>query len=367
MLAAGASFAPIAAASPNTDFTERKATVLRELAALAESDRSLAGTQVNEYEIFLECDSMDRLTNLTGEEQAVIGLELMFAGAYAGYEDRLVEHAVTHSKKGGAVTLAWHMRNPLKVCTRGEFFDCSKTPMSAAELARMLTPDTSENRLWKKDIAIAARTLKRLREAGVIILFRPLHEMNGGWFWWGKKAQFPELWDSLYTELMVRHGLDNLIWVWSGDRAIEGADRYWPKQNLPDIAGTDVYENDPGSEKYLAAIANVRPLSGRRTFALTEVGRLPNSAIMSQIRPAWVLLWGGAYINADWVNDQPCPQCNTAEQTAAFFAQPRIVSLAESPDKLRKALAGGKQSRPSPRPHCPAKLIENDEIQHERK
>lgn len=342
------------------DLSAVKAAMLDYLGALSAEGRFIAGTQVNEYEVFLTCDSADRLVAMTGEEPALLGLELMFAGQYPPYEDYLVAHAVDHARRGGFVTMAWHHRNPLKVCPRGEFYDCTKTPMSAEELSRMLEPGTRENALWRADVATAAKTLKRLEDEGVVVLWRPYHEMHGGWFWWGQQEGFPQLWDALYHELTEVHGLTNLIWVWSAGGAAADAADYWPEASVPDATGSDLYEASGASDAFVQAASNIRALSDA-PFAFTEVGKVPDADVMDAAKPAWVLVWGGEYLNADWAQASPCEQCNSAEAVTTFFAREDVVSLSEVPMELRRAVAGGEPDGAPQRPDCPSELIGSGE------
>jgi mannan endo-1,4-beta-mannosidase len=334
-----------------------RSKILEFLGTLRAAHQSIAGTQINEYEAFLKCNSVDRLANNVGDYPALVGLELMFAKEYAGYEDLLVRHAVTQTRRGGLVTLTWHARNPLKVCARGENYECARAPMSDAEFDRMLTPGTPEHVLWEGDVAAAAKTLKRLQDAGVVVLFRPYHEMNGGWFWWGKKKSFPKMWDALYEELESKHALRNLIWVWAGDRSTPDAATYWPGKHPPAIAGSDVYEKDPDSPEFLGGLKSIRALDTNVIFAFTEIGHLPSEAVLEATQPVWVLVWGGGFIDARLSIQQPCDQCNTPKELAAFFRKPRMVSLAELPAGLRAAIARGRPAAPARPPECPATLL----------
>ncbi len=346
--------APLVASQPTSG---RKARILEFLATLGAEHRTLYGTQINEFEVFLRCNSMTRFVANTGKEPALLGLELMFAQEYAGYEELLVRHAKEHVKRGGLVTLTWHARNPLKVCPRGEAYECSRGQMPAADLERLLSEGTREHALWLADIQAAAKTLRRLQDAGVIVLFRPLHEMNGDWFWWGKQPKLPELWDMLYRELAVKNKLDNLIWVWSGDRANPQAATYWPKKFVPDVAGTDVYENDPLSPQFADGHANIREIFPGGPFAFTEVGHLPDAAVIERTNPAWILVWGGPFVDARISLRQPCDSCNTAEALRKFFAKPRMMALDEMPADVRRIVAGGTPKTIRPRPTCPATLL----------
>lgn len=336
----------------------KKAAIVSYLTQLSAQKKSLAGVQVNEYEVYIDCTSMDRLKEQTGKVPAVLGLELMNAIAYPPYSSYFVDRALTHTAKGGLVTVAWHQRNPVEVCPRGEYYECSKKAMTAETLRAMLTQGTKENNLWRADVHAMAKTLHKLRAAGVVVLFRPYHEMNGGWFWWGKQEALPDLWDALYDELVGREKLDNLLWVWSVDRDAPDASRYFPKRHKPDITGTDMYENDANTPKYAAAKANLSKLAPKAPFAVTEVGLAPGSKILDEINPSWVLLWGDM-INVNWTWNGDCPWCNKPEQIDAFFKLPRILTLDEMPLALKTKLAKGVVNPTplhKPNPVCPASL-----------
>jgi hypothetical protein len=334
----------------------KRTAILDFLAQLPTEKKTLAGVQVNEYEVYIDCTSADRIHGMTGKWPAVMGLELMNAIAYPPYADYLIDRALSQSAAGGLVTMSWHQRNPVEVCQRGEYYECAKKPMDDVTLRAVLTPGTPENKLWLKDVRTMARVLHRLKAAGVVVLFRPYHEMNGGWFWWGKKQAYPELWDALYDELAVRQKLDNLIWVWSPDREAADARTYFPRRHKPDVAGTDMYETDPETPKFAKARANIAALAGGAPFAVTETGLAPGAKVLDEVNPAWVLLWGDN-LNVNWTWNGDCPLCNKPGQVAAFFKLPRILTLDEVSQAFRSTIAGGEhRALHKPNPVCPAKL-----------
>ncbi len=352
-------------ASPKTITTEikgKRAAILSYLAELPAQKKTLAGVQVNEYEVYIDCTSADRLKAMTGERPAVLGLELMNAIAYPPYPSYLIDRALTQSAAGGLVTMSWHQRNPVEVCPRGEYYECAKKAMSAETLRAVLTPGTRENALWANDVRTMAKVLHKLRAEGVVVLFRPYHEMNGGWFWWGKQDALPELWDALYDELVVTEKLDNLIWIFSTDRDAPDAARYFPKRHKPDLVGTDMYEPDPNTPKFATAKTNLTRLGGSASFAITEVGLVPGAKLLDEINPSYVLLWGDN-LNVGWTWNGDCPSCNKPEQVAAFFKLPRIVALDELPPAFRATLVAHVHNPDLPHgplhksnPICPAKL-----------
>jgi mannan endo-1,4-beta-mannosidase len=346
------------AASP-TSIQAKRSAVLSYVRDLQKRHQTLVGVQVNEYEVYLDCTSADRVFQQTGTRPAIMGLELMNAIAYPPYAAYLTDRALSQTAAGGLVTMSWHERNPVEVCPRGEFYECAKKPMTADTLRAVLTKGTPEHLLWQADVDAIAKLLGDLRKRGIVVLFRPYHEMNGGWFWWGKQDAYPELWDALYDELAVRHKLDNLIWVWSSDRDTPDAKRFFPLRHKPDVVGIDVYENDPDSPKYAAGRANVTALAGSAPFALSEVGIVPSRKVLDDVNPAWVLLWGGEYLNADWAWDNKCSGCNKPEYVSVFFKLDRTLTLSEMPATLRATLAAGvvnKHPLHRQNPSCPAKL-----------
>jgi mannan endo-1,4-beta-mannosidase len=336
----------------------KRSAILRYVNQLPAEKKTLAGVQVNEYEVYIDCTSADRLFQQNGKHVALLGLELMNAIAYPPYPAALVDRAATQTAAGGLVTMSWHQRNPVEVCQRGEYYECAKKPMDAQTLHAVLTVGTPEHKLWQRDVDAMAKVLHELRERGVVVLFRPYHEMNGGWFWWGKQSELPQLWDALYDELAGRQKLDNLIWVWSVDREAPDAKAYFPLRHRPDVVGTDMYEPDPNTPKYERARANLRALARKTPFAITETGLAPGVKVLDQVNPAWVLLWGDM-INVNWTWNGDCPTCNKPEQVAAFFQLSRIVTLDEMPADLKKTISAG-VSNPHPLhasdPICPAKL-----------
>jgi mannan endo-1,4-beta-mannosidase len=338
----------------------KKSAILDYIRTLPQKKQTLIGVQVNEFEVYMGCNSADRLAALTGKRPAIMGLELMNAIAVPFYAGYVVDRALTQSAVGGLVTLTWHERNPVEVCIRGEFYDCTKKPMTDETFSAMLTKGTPENKLWLADVDAMAKVLQTLRDRGIVVLFRPYHEMSGGWFWWGKKKAFPQLWDALYDELAVRKKLDNLIWVWSSDRDTPDAQRYVPLRHKPDIVGIDVYENDRASPKFALGRANLAAAFGDATpFAVTELGRIPNREVIDEINPAWVLLWGGEYLDSTLVMNEACKDCNTPEMVSEFFNYDRTLTLNELPASLRTVISAGvvnKHPLHLGKPYCPVTL-----------
>ena len=107
---------------------------------------------------------------------------------------------------------------------------------------------------WRDNVA---SNLTTLRDAGVVVLFRPFSEMNGVWFWHGNKprSQWISLWRDLHDYFTFTRGLTNLLWVYesaspvhliTGSSSSSGTmvDYYYPGDDLVDIAGHNFYDDD---------------------------------------------------------------------------------------------------------------------------
>jgi mannan endo-1,4-beta-mannosidase len=244
----------------------------------------------------------------TGKEPAIVSMDLYDyssspVAAYGTPKDE-AERYLTWSKSGngrGITSLIWHWRAPTDLNNpndpSGAFYTKNTSFNFAAALA-----DTAGTRyhLLLKDIDLIAVQLKKFQDAGVPILWRPLHETPGTFFWWGNQGPtaFKQLWQLLYTRLTVRHQLHNLIWVYSINDVPDAA--WYPGDAYVDVASADEYQPtiDPNvnlTSKWDAMKTLVAP---RKLVALSESGSLANP---DQIRGyatwwSWFCAWQGSYI-----------------------------------------------------------------------
>ena len=143
------------------------------------------------------------------------------------------------------------------------------------------------------DIDRISEAMKPLAEADIPVLWRPLHEAGGDWFWWG--ADGPEayrwLWDVLYRRMTDYHGLHNLIWVWNAQDEEYLVDHY-------DIASADIYlsaDRDFGS-RYEQFTRLSRMTGGDKLIAMSECSTVPEVNAMFRDNTVWSYfgLWYGA-------------------------------------------------------------------------
>ncbi len=139
-------------------------------------------------------------------------------------------------EKNGLVTLMWHWNVPK---SQGSSEYAFYTNQTTFDITRAVQDGTWENGIIKADMAKAAVTLKKMQEKGIPVLWRPLHEAAGKWFWWGAKGPAPckALWKMMF-EFFKNEGLNNLIWVWTVET---GDDDWYPGNEYVDIIGRDLY------------------------------------------------------------------------------------------------------------------------------
>ncbi|MFE3454432.1 glycosyl hydrolase [Nonomuraea sp. NPDC059194] len=163
-------------------------------------------------------------------------------------------------KAGGLVSISVHAPNP--VAPQG-FRD------RLADFAHLSDPSTSLGARWRDQLDQIAAGLRELDDAGVPVLFRPMHEMNGAWFWWGGQspAAFRNVWRAMFDYLTTTKGLHNLLWVYAPDCGPQQRTAYYPGPDVTDVVGLDCYTNAPATLNGYDEL-----LTLGKPFAFTEMG-----------------------------------------------------------------------------------------------
>lgn len=248
--------------------------------------------------------------NYIGETPVVWSQDFGFAeeGDKDAYTARpaIIKEAIRQHQLGSIITLCWHAVPP----TADEPVTFQPLPgydtmalasvqgkLQDQQFRDILTPGTKLYTRWLKQVDEVASWLKRLQEARVPVLWRPYHEMNGNWFWWGGRYQGKYTTAALYRQLFDRlvhhHHLNNLVWVWSVDRPSQPGrefDKYYPGDNYLDILSIDIYGNDFNQSYYDGLLA----LSKGKPLVLGEVGNPPSPEILEK-QPKWGywVIWSG--------------------------------------------------------------------------
>lgn len=236
------------------------------------------------------------LFSQTGKYPALIGLDFMNHTRNYSWFDKsvLVNETRNWYNRDGLVTVCWHWRDPSRATdefyTSGTAFDVSKiTEKTSPEYQAMLS-----------DIDIIAAYLKQLNNDNIPVLFRPLHEASGGWFWWGAKGAEPckALWRIMFDRLVNYHGLKNLIWVWTTDAGTDNLDWY-PGDAYVDILGADIYAAEGDFSSQMLAYSAIKDkFQGRKMITLSENGPVPDPDNLAADKAywSWFMPWYGSFI-----------------------------------------------------------------------
>jgi mannan endo-1,4-beta-mannosidase len=266
---------------------------------------------------------LDSTKAITGKYPALWGSDFIWSWPNGGGQ-RVVNEAIANYKKGYIIALMWHQGRPMDKPPYG-FKESVQAKMTDEEWEQLITPNTNLNKKWLAQVDTIASYLKQLQDAHVPVLWRPYHEMNGVWFWWGNrpgKNGVQKLWKMMYDRFVNYHHLNNLLWVWgaNGPRDIPLDEAYsykgfYPGANYVDILGADIYHSDYEQKDYNELLK----LANGKIIALTEVGELPKPEILAA-QPAWA--WFMIWTNFLWQN-------NTHQQVNAIFSRPETISLGD--------------------------------------
>lgn len=238
---------------------------------------------------------------------AVFGQDFGFSapGTWDGinFRQQTVDEAIRRHNEGFIITLMWHAVRPIEE-EPVTFRESIQGELTEKEWHDLITPGTEIHERWKSQVDVIAFFLKQLRNAKVPVLWRPYHEMNGHWFWWGHKEGengYRKLYRMLFDRLVNFHGINNLIWVFNGNELrekVRSYKPYYPGDDVVDILATDVY-----SQKYFEHdYDELLELAGERPVALGEVGSPPPVDILQkQPRWTWFMKWGG---DIHWSEDR---------------------------------------------------------------
>jgi len=146
-------------------------------------------------------------------------------------------------KANGLVAVMWHWNVPVRAgSSTYDFY----TKNNTFDINKALQAGTYENKIVMADLQKTADYLFLLKQRNIPVIWRPLHEASGRWFWWGAKGAEPYkgLWKLMF-ETFEAKGLNNLIWVWTS----EVNDAAWyPGDGYVDIIGRDLYNRQVATQ-----------------------------------------------------------------------------------------------------------------------
>ena len=193
--------------------------------------------------------------------------------------DRMRQEIINQFLRGGIVTLSWHPWNPV---TGENAWDPKGDAVKA-----VLEGGAQEEKFnqWLSKVSSFINSLKTKDGKKVPVIFRPWHEMNGGWFWWGANSCTPAEYAKLFAKTyhtLTDAGCDNIVWAWSPNlsdkKTLEAFMERFPEASQVDLIGVDVYEfdnDDANYQKNLRETLDIMMQAAKQTgkmAALTETG-----------------------------------------------------------------------------------------------
>jgi mannan endo-1,4-beta-mannosidase len=257
--------------------------------------------------------------SVTGSHPAIIGIDVMgFSGgspeAIAQQKQLLRQNAIDTYKRGGVTTVAWHFSNPV---SRGGFYWVDSLSLPAV---KYIIPGGEAHEKYKdilRGIGEWANSLRGPKGELIPVIFRPYHEFDGGWFWWGATHcsvdEFKSLWR--FTVSYLRDSLDvhNFLYAFSPDNKFITEAKFlqrYPGDEWVDMVGVDNYGDMGRNGRYSLDSAALKlkivsdyALKAGKLAAFTETGleSIPNTTwwtecllkVMKQpgVRLAYVLVW----------------------------------------------------------------------------
>nr|WP_262897509.1 glycoside hydrolase family 26 protein [Xylanibacter ruminicola] len=265
-----------------------------------------------------------------GDYPAVMGFEL--GGIEMGDEKnldsvpftRIHDELLAHVKRGGIVTISWHPRNPL---TGGTAWDVTNNKVVKSILPGGVKADLFK--VWMARLADFLESLKDETGQPVPIIFRPWHENNGSWFWWGQKlcsdSEFKALWN-LLQDYMNARGFSNLLWSYSpnldGGWTLERFMQRYPGNDRVTLIGEDAYQWGSEQDFIKAVNSDLTFLTqfaknNGKLLAMTECGykNIPDATWFSRVlKPqmdkypiSYFLLWRN--YEKEWFGPVPGTPC----------------------------------------------------------
>ncbi|MBR4750973.1 MAG: hypothetical protein IKX88_06590 [Thermoguttaceae bacterium] len=258
----------------------------------------------------------DVVKKASGKYPALRGLDYM-GDDFAGCNRR----AKAWRQKGGIVTICWHCGSDF----RGSHSEAMRTNL---DWEKALTEGTPEYDKLIAGMDKGAKALLELKEADVPVIWRPFHEFDGKWFWWGKGGaeNFKKLWRIMYDRYTNYWKLDNLIWNlgYCGDLN----DGWYPGDEYVDVVGADCYVDHTNSllSMYVktARIAN-------KPVCLHENGPIPDPEKLKADGSKWLwfMTWHTSFIARNKIN--------TAEYVNEVYNSDYVLTLDELPDAYHYA------------------------------
>ncbi|MFA5329719.1 MAG: glycosyl hydrolase [Prolixibacteraceae bacterium] len=268
-----------------------------------------------------EIDEADWLKANTGKSPALVGLDFLHCNrGYTWYDDNTpFNQGKAWFAKKGIVNFHWHWRDPSRITQ--EFY----TNKTEFDVTKIFDETSGEYKAMISDIDYISGQIKRFQDQNIPVIWRPLHEAAGGWFWWGAKG--PEackkLWQVMFDRMVNVNGVHNLIWVWTHE---PNDDAWYPGNEYVDIVGRDIYKTGDHTSQVLEFNDMTSRYGGKKMVTISESGSYPDvdNLIADGAGWSWFMVW-----NKDFVRSATY---NPLDLWKKMFASDYVITLDEMPD-----------------------------------
>jgi mannan endo-1,4-beta-mannosidase len=258
---------------------------------------------------------------VTGKYPALWSGDFLFQQENISNRQKMIDEALVQWKKGAIINLMWHACNPALAEPCGWDDKGVKSHLSDEQWKELLTDGSPINKKWKAMMDEVAVYLKYLQDHGVEVLWRPLHEMNQGVFWWGGRPGengTSKLYRITHDYFTKEKKLNNLVWVWDIQdfkTLRQDAMDYNPGTEYYDVAAMDMYDDSSGysTEKYeiMKAACKGKPI------AIGECQKYPTPFKLKE-QPQWTFFMGWAELVFD---------ANTEKELKDLMNAPNVITL----------------------------------------
>ncbi len=280
---------------------------------------------------------MEVIRETTGKTPAILSMDFMddSPGHVTNMEGKTTEYGIEWWEQGGILEYHWHWRTYDEYTKPGEqWYGTFYTKSTTFNLKNALSgKDNKGNAMLLKGIETIAAQIKILADKDIPILFRPLHEASGGWFWWGASGPeaYIELYKLIYDQLTNYYGLHNIIWIWNGQDA-----KWYPGDEYVDIVSYDSY---PGkrvytSQKKLFNQTQKVPSQNKMVY-MSENGCVfrPDDAAKDSALWGCFITWQGEFIQKTVVGAPSLSEeYNEKDVLKEVYNSDRVLTLDELPD-----------------------------------
>ena len=263
---------------------------------------------------------------VTGQWPGMYSSDFQFEPQEIAQRQRMTDQVINEWNNGAMIHLMWHACNPAKSTPCQWNNQGVLSSMTDAQWNQLITNGTSINKKWKSMMDDIAVYLQQMKNAGVEVLFRPLHEMNQDIFWWGGRPGAKgtaRLYQITHDYLTQEKGLTNIIWLWNlQDFETLEADlqSYDPGAKYWDMLTMDMYWSDGTGYTQKKYNAIVKKAAGK-PIAISECEDLPSPNLLAS-QPLWTFVMPWSELTFE---------TNSNEKIQQTYFSERVLVLDEMP------------------------------------